>query len=143
WYSGDGERPATATWWWRKACGGTRRPSGRTAFRTGAAHGSATDAGAADVGTAHVVTPHVRAANGAPHGTATHAAAYGYPSRQGTGHGNATHSAAACGQPDRPAAAIPSGARIAPADAAVGAGTVQRADADETATAGQYADQRT
>src|SRR5262249_57931607 len=71
WCSGDGERPATATWWWRKACGGT-------AFRTGAAHGSATDAGAADAGTAHVVTTHVRAANRATHGTATYADAYGY-----------------------------------------------------------------
>ena len=60
--------------------------------------------------------------------------------------GNATHSAFADGQPDRPATAVPTGTtpatRITSA-AAVGAGTFQRAGADETANAGTAADEFT
>ena len=70
--------------------------------------------------------------DGAANGAAPHAAKYtgkytathGDAARECTADGNATHSAAANGQPDCPAAAIPSGARIAPAAATVGAGTV-------------------
>src|SRR4029077_15746776 len=47
------------------------RPGGRTAFRTGAAHGSAADVRAADVGAAHV-----SAANGAKNGTSYGTAAH-------------------------------------------------------------------
>ena len=149
WYSGDGERPATAAWWWRKTCGGTCRPAGRAAFRTGAAHGSAANVRAADVGASHVSAAN-GATNGAAHGTATHAAKcaapYGDTARQCTTHGIATHTAAV-GQPDCPAAAIPSGARVASTGATVGAGTFAStfkcAGADETAASGQYAGQLT
>src|SRR5262249_42082788 len=136
----DGKRAATAAWWWRKTSGSACRPASRTAFRTGAAHGSAADVRAADVGTAHV-----RAANGATHGatahaatlSAAHSATYGHPARECAAHGNPA--AVAGGQPHRSAAAIAPEARVAPADAAVGAGTVQRADADETAAADKCA----
>src|SRR5262249_17255557 len=121
WYFGDSKCPATAAWWWRTTRGSTCRTPGRTAFRTGAAHGSAADVRAANVG-----APHVSAANPAQHGATEHAASHGEPARQCTtynaSHGNATHSAA-FGQSHCPAAAIPSGACITSTGAAVGAGT--------------------
>ena len=128
--SATSERSATAAARrWRKTRGGARRPACRTAFRTGTAHG-----GAADVGAPHVGPADGRATDGAANGAAPHAAkytgkyaaTYGDPARECTADGNAKHSAAANGQPDRPAAAIPSGARIAPAAATVGASTVRK-----------------
>ena len=73
WYFGDSKCPATAAWRWRTTCGSTCRPAGRTAFRTGAAHGSAADVRAADVGAAHVSAAN-GAKNGTSYGTAAHAA---------------------------------------------------------------------
>ena len=144
-YFGDSKCPATAAWRWRTTRGSTCRPAGRTAFRTGAAHGSAADVRAADVGAAHVSAAN-GAKNGTSYGTAAHAAAHGDTARQHATHGNATHTAAV-GQPDCPASAIPSGARVASTGATVGAGTVAStfkcADADETAASGQYAGQLT
>ncbi|MGB7673986.1 MAG: hypothetical protein WA769_04075, partial [Pseudolabrys sp.] len=94
----------------------------------------------------HVCTTHGRAANGATYGATAYAAARGDASHKRATDGNATHSAFADGQPDRPATAVPTGTtpatRITSA-AAVGAGTFQRAGADETANAGTAADEFT